>query len=58
MDNVKEENRFSCSNHPLLWFVETSYGYVNPRGLLGHIKFIVELPFAAHRFLKSMNEHG
>jgi hypothetical protein len=59
MDNIKSKsNYFTCSEHPLLWFVETSYGYVNPRGVLEHLKFVFDLPRASFKFLKSMREYG
>lgn len=53
-NNKPRKQYFKCSDRPLLWFIETSYGYINPRGLLEHVNFIVRLPRAAHGFLKIM----
>jgi len=37
-----------------LWFLETSYGYITPRGFLEHVSFLVKFPSAWLGFRKSM----
>ena len=32
------------------WFLKTSYSYIDPRGLVGHLKFVWRLPRAAMKF--------
>ena len=56
---VAEENRLVkrvFSRVGFWWFVETSYSYVAPRGLVEHVKFFRDLPGAYLRFRRVM--HG
>lgn len=36
------------------WFVKTSYGYINPRGLIEHVIFAYRLPKAWMSYSKIM----
>ena len=41
-EGAKARRRFSReSGSGFLWFLETSYGYINPRGLREHVSFSV-----------------
>jgi len=42
------------SDAGVLWFFETSYNYINPRGILGHMLFAFQLPMATLKFCRSM----
>ena len=37
-------------------FIDTSYSYVLPKGLVAHIKFFYQLPFAYARYKKIYEE--
>ena len=38
----------------MIWFIRTSYGYINPNGFVEHLQFVVDLPGAYIRFRSSM----
>ena len=40
----------------MLWFLKTSYSYINPRGLIEHLKFLRRLPVAALKFRRCMRD--
>jgi hypothetical protein len=33
-----------------VWFLKTSYSYIHPRGIFGHVKFALGLPMASIRY--------
>ncbi len=38
----------------MIWFLKTSYGYIHPRGILDHLRFVRDFPGAYQRFRGSM----
>jgi len=53
--NAKTIRRISNDGDSgFLWFLETSYGYIVPRGFREHLSFAVRFPAAWLGFRKSM----
>jgi len=38
----------------MMWFITTSYSYVNPRGVMEHVSFVARFPRAAWIYWRLM----
>lgn len=41
----------------MIWFIKTSYRYINPNGIIGHFKFLKDLPKAWSNFKEHQNDN-
>lgn len=49
---ILDRPHYEMRSDRLLWFVKASYSYINPRGFIGHVNFLMALPGAAFRYMK------